>query len=98
MKYHGIHYWPVEIEKVIANISDVIDVIVVGIYSEGNGDAAGAVVIKKENSKLSEQDIIEKVAETLPFYQHLHSGVRFVEKYPQTPNGKSIRNHLKTLF
>ena len=98
LKYHGMHYWPGEIQNVIAELPDVVDVMVTGVYSEGNGDAAGAVIIKKPNSSLSEQDVIEYVEKRMAFYQHLHAGVRFVEKLPKTPNDKSLKRDLSLLF
>ena len=98
LKYNLLHYWPVEIQNVILELEDVVDCLVTGIPHEEHGDEAAAVVIKRPNSLITEQDVIDHVASRMAYYQHLHAGVRFVEKLPCTPNGKSLKRDLRLLF
>ncbi|KAM8712310.1 hypothetical protein ACLKA7_012778 [Drosophila subpalustris] len=99
LKYKSIHYTPNEIEKIIMEMPEVFAVCVVGIRDKFFNDAAGALIIKKPNSLLSEQQVVEYVARRIPVeHKQLHSGVRFVESLPLNHNGKLLRNAAKDMF
>ncbi|KAH8254309.1 hypothetical protein KR032_009461, partial [Drosophila birchii] len=92
LKYHGLHYWPGEIEGVIMELPQVQDVCVVGILDELENDAAGALVVLKTGSTISAKDIVEHVAKRLPgVHKQLHAGVQFTDEVPANPNGKVVR-------
>ncbi|XP_030558278.1 4-coumarate--CoA ligase-like 7 [Drosophila novamexicana] len=99
LKYKSMHYTPNEIERIIIELPDVQEVCVVGIKDRLYGDAAGALIIRKPNSLLSEQQVINHVAERIPVeYKQLHAGVRFVDRIPVNANGKLLRNAAKEIF
>ncbi|XP_036330452.1 4-coumarate--CoA ligase 1-like [Rhagoletis pomonella] len=99
IKYQGMHYWPAEIEQVINELAEVEDVCVVGVYDERNGDAAGAVVVRRKGAQLTEQQVKEHVRKRLPvYYKQLHAGVVFIERLPQNSNGKTLRREAKVLL
>ncbi|XP_060654533.1 uncharacterized protein LOC132790114 [Drosophila nasuta] len=99
MKYQGMHYWPTEIEHVIVELPEVQDVCVVGIYDESQGDAAGALVVKRSGCNISEKTIIDHVAKRLKGVQmQLHAGVRFTDKLPANVNGKTLRRIAREQF
>ncbi|XP_053964420.1 uncharacterized protein LOC128867327 [Anastrepha ludens] len=99
VKYQGMQYWPSEIEDVIMKMPEVEDVCVVGVYDEGNGDAAGAVVVRRKGAQLTERQVKEYVAKHLPVtYKQLHAGVVFVERLPENTNGKTSKKEVKALF
>ncbi|XP_053965284.1 uncharacterized protein LOC128867802 isoform X1 [Anastrepha ludens] len=99
VKYQGMQYWPGEIEQVINELPEVEDVCVVSIYDERNGDAAGAVVVRRNGAQLTEQQIKEQVRKRLPVaYKQLHAGVVFVDQLPEDSNGKTSRRKAKALF
>lgn len=77
-----MQYCPNDIEVAIAELPDVQEVCVVGIYDEKYGDAATAMVVTQPGSTLSADQI-------------LHGGVYFVDALPQTANGKVLRQAVK---
>ncbi|KAH8253389.1 hypothetical protein KR032_005256 [Drosophila birchii] len=91
-KYQGHHYLPSEIEGVIAELPQVEEVCVVSIYDEEQGDAAGALVVKKQGLSITAQEIADHVTRRLPVIQkQLHAGVQFTDKLPINSNGKISR-------
>jgi acyl-CoA synthetase (AMP-forming)/AMP-acid ligase II len=84
MKYKGYQVSVSEIEDVIKSIEGVETVCVVGIPDSICTNLPAAVIVKKtEFNDLSEQFIIEYVAEKLPEYNQLHGGVYFVDELPR---------------
>lgn len=99
LKYKSMHYTPNEIESIIYELPDVKEVCVVGIWDKFQGDAAGALIVCKPQSTLTEQDVIDHVARRIPVdYKQLHAGVRFVERIPVNQNGKLLRHEAKEMF
>ncbi|XP_034478078.1 4-coumarate--CoA ligase 1-like [Drosophila innubila] len=99
LKYKSIHYTPNDIEKIIMEMLEVYAVCVVGIRDKFFNEIAGALIIKKSNSLLSEQQVIQYVAKRIPVeYKQLHAGVRFVDSLPLNHNGKILRNVAKEMF
>ncbi|KAI8124430.1 hypothetical protein FF38_05057 [Lucilia cuprina] len=93
LKFHGMQYWPHEIEQCVAELPDVIEVCVFGLWNDVDGDAAAAAVVKVEGSKLSEQDIVEYVAKRLVVsHKQLHCGVFFLDNLPKTGSGKVLKD------
>ncbi|XP_068147490.1 uncharacterized protein [Drosophila tropicalis] len=98
LKYKSKHYWPNELEQIIAELPEVQQVCVVGVRDE-RGDAAGALVITKEGITISEQKIIDHVAQRVVVdYKHLNAGVQFFTEFPMNTNGKVIRNQAREAF
>ncbi|EDW09683.1 4-coumarate--CoA ligase 1 [Drosophila mojavensis] len=99
LKYKSKHYWPTELEQIIAELPDVQHVCVVGVRDPKNGDSAGALVIKKPGSPLTQQQIIEHVAKRVVVdYKQLNSGVQFVDSLPNNNNGKVLRSLAREQF
>ncbi|KAH8296979.1 hypothetical protein KR044_002610, partial [Drosophila immigrans] len=99
LKYQGLHYWPTEIENAILQLPEVQDVCVVGIYDERQGDAAGALVVKRKGCQINEKTIIDHVAKRLNGLQkQLYAGVRFTDKLPANHNGKILRKAARDEF
>ncbi|XP_052839850.1 uncharacterized protein LOC128254675 [Drosophila gunungcola] len=99
LKYQGNQYWPSEIEGVIAELPQVEEVCVIGIYDEQQGDAAGALVVTRKGSSITRKDISDHVAKRLPSIQkQLHAGVQFTDKLPANPNGKTLRRAAREEF
>ncbi|MEH7525001.1 o-succinylbenzoate--CoA ligase, partial [Bacillus sp. JJ1503] len=55
----GENIYPLEVEQVIGQISDVVEVAVVGVLDPKWGEAAAAFVVKKKESLLTQEEIIE---------------------------------------
>ncbi|XP_065365339.1 probable 4-coumarate--CoA ligase 1 [Calliphora vicina] len=99
LKYQGLHYWPNEIEHVVAEIPDVMDVCVVSVFDEQLGDAAAALIVKTENSLLTEDQVIEYVKKRLVLpHKQINAGVYFVAQLPYNSNNKCLRNKAKIML
>ncbi|XP_061389934.1 uncharacterized protein LOC133325128 [Musca vetustissima] len=93
LRFHGMQYWPLELEQCVAEIPDVLEVCVFGLWNEVDGDAAAAAVVKVPGSRLSEQDVVEYVAKRLVVeHKQLHCGVFFLDELPKTGSGKVLRD------
>lgn len=98
MKYKGYQINPVEIESVIESIEGVELASVVGIPDSVCTNLPAAVVVKRDGfDDLSEQFIINYVAEKLPEYHQLHGGVYFVDELPMTQNGEIQKRFVKVI-
>ena len=98
MKYKGHQINPSEIENIIESIEGVEFVSVVGIPDPVATNLAAAVIVKRpEFEDLTEQFIIDFVAEKLPEYKHLHGGAHFVDELPMTPSGKIQKRFVKVI-
>merc|ERR1712079_411674 len=67
---------------------------VVGVPDERLGESPRAYVIRK-NANVSEQSIIDYVAERVAPHKKLGQGVMFVESLPKNQTGKILRRELK---
>lgn len=98
MKYRGYQVNPSEIENIIQSIEGVELVSVVGIPDPTATNLPAAVVVKRpEFEELSEQFIIDYVAERMPECKHLHGGVHFIDELPMTASGKIMKRFVKAI-
>ncbi|XP_030558001.1 4-coumarate--CoA ligase 1-like [Drosophila novamexicana] len=92
----GMQYGPTDIEAAIAELPDVQEVCVVGLYDEKYGDAPAAMVVKRPGSTLTGDQIKEHVSKRLVVeFKQLHGGVYFVGELPYNANGKVLRRTVK---
>lgn len=97
MKYKGYQVSTSEIEDIIESIEGIEMVCVVGIPDTICTNLPAAVIVKKPQfDDLSEQYIIEYVAEKLPEYNQLHGGVYFVDALPMK-SGKIQKRFVKVI-
>ncbi|EDW74649.1 uncharacterized protein Dwil_GK15796 [Drosophila willistoni] len=95
-KCRGYHYWPNQIETVVASLPQVQEVCVVGIHDENLDDAPAALVVLHPGKRLTKDDIKAHVAKTLQTeYMELHGGVYFADALPKNKNGKILRRDVK---
>lgn len=99
MKYKGYQVNPSEIENVIQTIEGVEFVTVVGIPDPiATNLPAALIVLRPEfEDELTEQFIIDFVAEKLPEYKHLHGGAHFVDELPMLESGKIQKRFAKVI-
>ncbi|XP_037037635.1 4-coumarate--CoA ligase-like 7 [Bradysia coprophila] len=85
--YCGFTIEPSVVESYLSASPDIKLVCVVGVdkivYS-----LAAALIVRDENSNITEKEIIEMVAAHFPDQYHLRGGVYFVDSIPTTRNGK----------
>ncbi|WP_078428284.1 AMP-binding protein [Alkalihalobacterium alkalinitrilicum] len=83
----GENIYPVEIENVLIKHPDIIDVAIIGIPDEKFIEAVCAVVIRKETSTITENDVINYCKQYLASYKK-PKVVCFTDTIPRTASGK----------
>ncbi|GAB0092007.1 luciferin 4-monooxygenase-like [Sergentomyia squamirostris] len=88
IKYRSYSISPGEIESVIMKIPGIRQAYAVGIYDTVDSELPAAVVIRKEDASVTEEEIIAVTNNSLIDPKHLRGGVFFVEHVPTTASGK----------
>ncbi|KAL1140803.1 hypothetical protein AAG570_000731 [Ranatra chinensis] len=93
--YNFIQITPSELEGVLLNHPAVKDVAVFGVPNHHTEDdwAIACVVTK---FPVTENQLVDYVAERVPDDKHLRGGIKFVEFIPRTSTGKVRRNLLRS--
>ncbi|XP_012942397.1 4-coumarate--CoA ligase [Aplysia californica] len=97
IKYKGSQVAPAELEALLLSHPALSDVGVVGIPDELAGELPKAFVVKKANSSVTEEELIQFVEDQVTSVKCLRGGVQFVTEVPKTPSGKILRRILKEL-
>lgn len=98
IKVKGYQVAPAELEEILRSHPDVTDAAIVGVPHEKNGEAPRAFVVKRTDSKVSERDIQDFVAEKVVEYKELAGGVQFLETIPKNATGKILRREIKLKY
>jgi fatty-acyl-CoA synthase/long-chain acyl-CoA synthetase len=93
----GMNIYPAEIEAALEHHPDVMDVAVIGIPSEEWGESVHAIVVPREGSRLSEQDVIGFAREHLASYK-IPRSISFTDEIPRTGSGKILKRVLREPF
>jgi len=91
IKYKGFQIAPAELEAVLLTSEDVLDSCVIPVPDDEAGEVPRAYVVLQPNSKFTEQDVMDYVAERVTKYKRLTGGVKLVEAIPKTESGKLLR-------
>lgn len=83
----GENIYAAEIEDVLYRHPDVKEVSIIGIPDPKFIEAVCAVIVKKEGSNLTEEEVIDFCKEYLASYKKPKE-VKFVDEIPRTPSGK----------
>jgi acyl-CoA synthetase (AMP-forming)/AMP-acid ligase II len=86
--------FPAEVEEVIATHPDVVEVAVIGVPDEKWGEAAKAIVVLREGSKVTEEEIRQHCQDKIARYK-IPKSVAFVAQLPRNPAGKVIKGILR---
>ncbi|KAH8364631.1 hypothetical protein KR084_009318, partial [Drosophila pseudotakahashii] len=99
LKYQNIMYYPSEIENVIAEMPNVVEACVFGIWDPVNGDEAAASVVKKPGTQLEAQDVVDYVRKRITAkYKQLNGGALIVDKLIGCGDRKADRTAAKAYF
>jgi fatty-acyl-CoA synthase len=93
----GENIYAAEIEDVLYRHEDIKEVSVIGIPDPKYIEAVCAVIVKKEGSNLTEEDVIEFCKKYLASYKKPKE-VRFVDQIPRTPSGKVQKYILRNQY
>lgn len=89
----GENIYPLELEQIIGQLADVVEVAVVGVVDAKWGETPVAFVVKKKESLLTEEEIIEYCKLFLARYK-IPQKIEFIEKLPRNATGKIQKNQL----
>lgn len=91
------NFWvaPAPLEEKIMSLEGVEQAVVIGIPDEVCVDLPAAVVVRKNGSKVTEDEVKRVIADNYADAKHLRGGVFFAKEIPMTPNGKVKRLEVK---
>ncbi|MDY6765236.1 MAG: AMP-binding protein, partial [Halobacteria archaeon] len=84
----------IEVEDVLYDHPDIEKVAVIPVPHEKWGETPKAIVVKREGSSLTEDDVIEFARDRLAHYK-CPTSVEFVEGMPETATGKIQKYELR---
>lgn len=98
IKYNANQVPPAEIEALLLSNPKVKDCGVVGIPDEAAGELPFAFVVKQPGAEITEQEIIQFVADNASKVKQLRGGVKFIDEIPRNPTGKLLRREMKEMY
>jgi fatty-acyl-CoA synthase len=90
----GMNVYSTNVEEALAEHSGVSEVAVIGVPDEKWGEAVTAIVVPKDETTMSEEDMKTFADSQLADYKK-PKNVKFVDSLPQTPYGKIDKNALR---
>ncbi|CAH8345892.1 unnamed protein product [Eruca vesicaria subsp. sativa] len=97
IKYKGFQIAPADLEAVLVSHPLIIDAAVTAAPSEECGEIPVAFVVRRQETTLSEQDVISYVAAQVAPYRKVRKVV-MVSSIPKSPTGKILRKELKRIL
>jgi len=89
----GYNVYPIEVEKVLYQLHDVVEAAVVGIPDAYRGETVKAFIVKKEGSLLSESEVLNHCRLYLSPYK-VPKFIQFEGAFPKTAVGKILKRKL----
>jgi long-chain acyl-CoA synthetase len=86
--------YPAEIEAVLAAHVDIVECAVIGVPDKKWGETVKAIVVKRDNSALTEDELIEWMRDKVAGFKRPRS-VDFVDKLPRNASGKLLKRTLR---
>lgn len=93
----GINVYPAEIENILKKNEEIVDSAVIGVPDEKWGEAVKAVVVKRPNSAITENDVIEFCRKYLAGFK-IPKSVDFVDQVPRSFVGKALKKELRKKY
>ncbi|UCF60680.1 MAG: long-chain-fatty-acid--CoA ligase [Anaerolineaceae bacterium] len=93
----GENVYPIEVENVLYRHPAVKEVAVIGVPDPYWVERVHALVILKEDSQATEEDIITFCKDNIAHYKSPKS-VEFVDDLPKNPQGKILKKEIRTKY
>jgi long-chain acyl-CoA synthetase len=90
----GENVYSSEVENVLSEHTGVKECAVIGVESERWGETVQAVVVRANETEVSEGELIEFCRGSLAHYK-CPTSVAFLDELPRNPSGKVIKHELK---
>ncbi|CAL1680762.1 unnamed protein product [Lasius platythorax] len=97
MKYRGYQISPGEVEGVLMSHPAVMEAAVIGVPHAVDDEHPVAYVTKIPGAKVTEQELIDLVANSMMDQYKLRAGVIFLDAFPYTGSGKIAKKELKIM-
>ncbi|KAG4068216.1 hypothetical protein HA402_008857 [Bradysia odoriphaga] len=98
IKYNANQVPPAEIEALLLSNPKVKDCGVIGIPDEKAGELPFAYVVKQDGANLTEEEVVQFVADNASKVKWLRGGVRFIDEIPRNPTGKLLRREMREMY
>ncbi|XP_052737716.1 luciferin 4-monooxygenase-like [Bicyclus anynana] len=98
IKYKAWQVPPSELEGLLLQHPSIKEAGVTGTPDLLAGELPTAFVVKQQDAKVTEQEIIDYISDKVAPWKKLRGGVIFVDEVPKTPSGKILRRKLKALL
>ncbi len=92
----GENVFPAEVEELLAGHEQIEEAAALGVEDEQFGQRLKAYVVRRGDSKLSEDEIKQYVKDNLANYK-VPREVVFVEELPRNPTGKVLKGELEDM-
>ncbi|MBB6450878.1 long-chain acyl-CoA synthetase [Geomicrobium halophilum] len=89
----GFNVYPIEVEGVLYRHPSVQEAAVIGVPDSYRGENVKAVIVKREDSNTTEDEVIEFCQENLSSYK-VPKLIYFVEELPKSAVGKILKREL----
>jgi acyl-CoA synthetase (AMP-forming)/AMP-acid ligase II len=89
--------YPAEIEAVLAGHPDIVECAIIGIPDKTWGETVKAVVVKRQDSALTEAALIEWMRDKVAGYKRPRS-VDFIDTLPRNASGKLLKRTLRAPY
>ncbi|PRQ19050.1 putative AMP-dependent synthetase/ligase, AMP-binding enzyme domain-containing protein [Rosa chinensis] len=97
IKYKGFQIAPADLEAVLISHPEILDVGVTGATDEECGEVPVAFVVRKHDSELSQEDIMDYVARQVSPHKKVRKVV-FTHSIPRSAAGKILRRELRNFL
>ncbi|EFN83246.1 Luciferin 4-monooxygenase [Harpegnathos saltator] len=97
IKYRGYQISPAEIEDLLLTHPAVLEIAVVAVPHSTDDEHPIAYVTKKHGATVTEQELIDYVANNMMDHFKLRAGVVFLDSFPYTGSGKIAKKELRAL-
>lgn len=94
IKYKGFQIAPADLEAVLISHCEILDAAVIPVVDKECGEIPVAFVVKRQGSMLTQEAIINYVAEQVAPYKKVRK-VIFTQSIPKSAAGKILRRELK---
>ncbi len=92
----GFNVYPAEVEQVLARLEGVADAAVIGVPDDRLGEVGRAFIVRRPESELDEQAVIDYTRKHLANFKAPRSVV-FVAQLPRNPGGKVVKPTLREM-
>ncbi|MEO7398368.1 MAG: long-chain-fatty-acid--CoA ligase [Ilumatobacteraceae bacterium] len=93
----GENVYPAEVENVLMAHPAVADVAVIGVPHEKWGETTKAMIVKKPDAEVTEQEVIDFARQRLARFK-CPTSVDWIDALPRNPSGKVLKKDLRAPF